>query len=350
MMLAEELKRIKKALQHEENSTSSLATLTDKEVKLVHEIKRQTSKNNRNNLTRTASYLDFFNRNRAIEWSFLAHMVSRNAGWNMTDLQGSLLGNLLTEEQKQYFFSVLERANWLIFQDAYPQLLLFEKSIQSGTNLFHLFPHFGVSRFMKVIWEQYVNYKNPRLLTIALIINEQSYIEKRIIQNKNNKATILETVEEKTQDLLELSHILFPYKPGYFIGQTVHHFSSLEERILLGKRLYHLLFDEEYFLSIYQLALEVPHTGSRHDFMPDMFYYDYQQKKHPSQYYSPLLENAWSTLEQKPAEMNDWYNDWKIIHYLKEAEHPIKADITDEYYHTLKKMELAIDVKNALIK
>ena len=49
-------------------------------------------------------------------------MVSRNGGWNMTDLKGDLYTRILSESINSYFF-FLERGNWLIFQDVYPSIL-----------------------------------------------------------------------------------------------------------------------------------------------------------------------------------------------------------------------------------
>ncbi|GAA3327359.1 hypothetical protein GCM10020331_066980 [Ectobacillus funiculus] len=43
---------------------------------------------NRDNISRTHAYKEYYLRNCEIRWSFLASMVSRNAGWNMTDLEG----------------------------------------------------------------------------------------------------------------------------------------------------------------------------------------------------------------------------------------------------------------------
>jgi hypothetical protein len=61
---------------------------------LVAEIRHQTAVHNRNNLTRTKAYLDFYREHPELEWAFLAHMVSRNSGWNMTDLHGEWLPRL----------------------------------------------------------------------------------------------------------------------------------------------------------------------------------------------------------------------------------------------------------------
>ncbi|WCK52537.1 DUF2515 family protein [Aneurinibacillus sp. Ricciae_BoGa-3] len=87
---------------------------------------------NVNNITRTISYYDFYCRHPEIHWAFLGHMVSRNGGWNMTDLKGELLSRLLTEQEQKHFFHFLERGNWLIFQDVFPQFLLYEESLKRG--------------------------------------------------------------------------------------------------------------------------------------------------------------------------------------------------------------------------
>lgn len=106
------------------------AKLTFEEVFLIEKIRECTEELNKNNVTRTNNYLDFYIRHQEIHWALLGHLVSRNGGWNMTDLQGELLSNLLSEQERQDFFSFLERGNWLIFQDIYPQFLLYEESLK----------------------------------------------------------------------------------------------------------------------------------------------------------------------------------------------------------------------------
>ncbi|MDP4162202.1 MAG: DUF2515 family protein, partial [Bacillota bacterium] len=88
MPLSKSLLELKKDLK---NTSVKKRTLTSDEHKLVNQIKEKTKKFNRNNLTRTKAYLDFYNNHPEIHWSFLAHMVSRNGGWNMTDLKGEFL-------------------------------------------------------------------------------------------------------------------------------------------------------------------------------------------------------------------------------------------------------------------
>lgn len=46
----------------------------------------------------------------------------------MTDLEGEYYSNLLSQTVKRRLFHLYEKANWLIFLDAFPQLLLYEES------------------------------------------------------------------------------------------------------------------------------------------------------------------------------------------------------------------------------
>ena len=218
---------------------------------LLQTIRLKTKQLNVNNITRTKAYLDFYIFRPEIHWAFLGHMVSRNGGWNMTDLKGEFLSRLMDEQSKQDFFSFLERGNWLIFQDAYPQFLLYEESLFQSRNLFYLLPYLNVSTFMEVIWNHFWEERDSYLLAIALIINEQSYLENRIVQNPLYKKKVFQTFEFVLQDLLSFNQILFPFtdngnqtEKASLTGLTLHHFGSLHERIMLGKDLYRLLFHE----------------------------------------------------------------------------------------------------------
>ncbi|WP_246001189.1 DUF2515 family protein [Oceanobacillus piezotolerans] len=362
-----ELTAIKKELTKKSRPTIQKHQLNDMENELIQYILRETKNRNVNNVTRTNSYLDFYKRFPEIHWAFLGHMVSRNGGWNMTDLKGSLLTRLLSSEEQEAFFTFLERGNWLIFQDIYPQLLLYEESVKRNTNLFYLLPFFHVSFFMRVIWDYFYVIKDRFLLTVALIVNEQSYLEKRVIQNAHYKSTVLETLEFKLQELLSLNQIIFPSldrKGIKIIGQTIHQFASLHDRILLGKRLYELLFDRENFFSIYKWATQHPHTGSRKDFWPHLFndidesvpWGSYQRrikdcriKPNSPKLYSPILKFAWKNREQKEAEEGDWYSDWRVIHYLKKDNFKGNGAIYHEYCKTLEKIEFSILAKEAIL-
>ncbi|TGU43045.1 DUF2515 domain-containing protein, partial [Mesorhizobium sp. M00.F.Ca.ET.186.01.1.1] len=94
-----------------------------KDQDTVTDIRNKTKESNGDNLDRTSAYLAFFRRHPEVHWALLAHLVSRNAGWSMTDLRGELLPRLLAKKVQHDYFSLLERGNRLIFQDTYPQLL-----------------------------------------------------------------------------------------------------------------------------------------------------------------------------------------------------------------------------------
>lgn len=341
--------------------------LTAWDLRFLTKIKNETMLLNKNNVTRTKAYLDFYNRHSEIHWAFLGHMVSRNGGWNMTDLKGGFLTKLLTKKEAQAFFQFLERGNWLIFQDAYPQFLIYEESKRRSTNLFYLLSHLHISYFMETIWNYFWRNPDKQLLTISLIINEQSYLESRVLQNSTFQKNVLNTLEFKLQDFLALNHILFPYIENgriQLVGQTLNHFKSLHERILLGKRLYSVLFQDSGMLrSIEKWAMETPHSGSRMDYWPQIFHYVNEEipgnsltprikscsiRPGSPRIYSPKLEFAWKNQKQDPAEHGDWYKDWKIIYYLSTLNNDVGGEIEYEYCKTLEKLELATITKKVL--
>jgi hypothetical protein len=334
---------------------------------LILQIKELTRRKNLNNITRTMAYYDYYCRHPEIHWAFLGHMVSRNGGWNMTDLKGELLSRLLSEVEQKDFFTFLERGNWLIFQDVYPQFLLYEESLKRQTNLFHLLPFFNVSIFMETMWNHFWKSGDRYLLAIAMVINEQSYLERRVIQNPFYQKTVLDTIEFKLQDLLSLNQIVFPchkdddagskQEPD-LIGQTLHHFSSLHERVLLGKRLYTILFRRPNVLpKVLAWAEQHPHTGSRKDYWPHL-YNDVNESIPGTPYkrrtdncklrpgsrrlYSPSLQYAWKNIEHEEAAAGDWFEDSKIILYLLNRDEEVDGEISDQYCETLEKIELAV--------
>ncbi|TKI80501.1 DUF2515 domain-containing protein, partial [Bacillus wiedmannii] len=95
---------------------------TDEEKTIVYNIKRKIEMANMDNISRTQSYQEYYVRNSEIRWAFLASMVSRNAGWNMTDLKGRYYATVLPQKVKKHLFLTYEEANWIIFLDAFPQL------------------------------------------------------------------------------------------------------------------------------------------------------------------------------------------------------------------------------------
>ena len=370
--LPKQLLSIKDGLRNYNHASRQVEQdLSSKDQQLLQLIRIKTKQLNVNNVTRTKAYLDFYQSHPEIHWAFLGHMVSRNGGWNMTDLRGEFLSVLMNEQTKEDFFAFLERGNWLIFQDAYPQFLVFEESLRQNRNLFYLLPYFNVSIFMEVLWNHFWEDHDANLLTVALIINEQSYLEKRIVHNPVYEKKVLQTFEFVLQDLLAFNQILFPYienghstEKAALTGLTLHHFGSLHERIMLGKRLYFLLYhDGRLFEKIYRWAITHPHTGSRKDFWPDIFNDIYegipgraftrrlqscQLRSGSTRLYSPRLENAWKNVSHSQAEEGDWFEHWRIIEYLVDLKEPIIGRGVDEYCETLEKLELAAIAKTAI--
>ncbi|MDF2855480.1 MAG: hypothetical protein K0Q87_1331 [Neobacillus sp.] len=363
------LDRIKDDLKRKAKKTGEVSetNLSEVDLKFINGVKEKTAELNQNNVTRTKAYLDFYIKHQDIHWAFLAHMVSRNAGWNMTDLKGDFLTRILSKKERVDFFRLLERGNWLIFQDAYPQLIIYEESIKRNKPLFYLLPHLNISVFMETIWDQYWKVPNTNILTIALIINEQSYLEERVIQNPVYQKEVFNTLEFKLQDLFSFNHILFPYVKNRRVklaGQTVHQFGSLNERILLGKRLYAILFQNKEAVKLtLEWAKNQPHTGSRKNYWPQLFNninegipgFSYQLRlqscklrRGARRVYSPDLSSAWKDVNQQDAEQGDWFKDWKIISYLTENNETIDGEIENEYCKTLERFELAALAKKVI--
>ncbi len=351
---------VKKLKQNLNSHKSILKSLTANELKIVKEIEKRTTIANKNNISRTSAYLEFYLDHEEIDWAFLAHMVSRNAGWNMTDLKGTYLPFLLNEEEQEYFFLFLERCNWLIFQDAYPQLLLYAYCKKENKDYFHLLSHFGVSVFMEHNWRLYYTYKDASLLTVALIINEQHYIEERVIQNAHYKATIMESIDLKVQDWFQLNFILFPTPSRDLFGQSIQQFQLLKERIAIGKFLYSLLFHKDYFSQFLTYAKNTSHTGSRKDYWPDLFH-DVNNPPSNHQFYpiiegcslvdltkkiySPVLVHAWKDIDHTPSKRGDWYKNTNILAYYRKQKKVQPSPVSDSYCQALNKMELAILTK-----
>lgn len=91
------------------------AVCTEEEKATVYNIKKEIEIANMDNISRTQSYQDYYVRNSEIRWAFLASMVSRNAGWNMTDLKGRYYATVLPQTVKKHLFLTYEEANWIIF-------------------------------------------------------------------------------------------------------------------------------------------------------------------------------------------------------------------------------------------
>lgn len=327
----------KESVQELYESKSSVTCSSENE--LVRKIKQKTNEHNRNNVTRTAAYLAFYHDHPEVHWALLAHLVSRNGGWNMTDLKGSLLENIFTTKAKKDFFMFLECANAFIFHDAYPQLLLYEQSKEKQRNHFHLLPEFGVSIFMKPVWDSFLEHQDSQLLTIALIINEQHYIEQRIVSNEYYKENVFESSLFEMQELFHFTNVIFPYKlrkkRTKLIGLNVSHFAPVEKRIELGKRLYVMLFEIQFiFEDIMLFVDDTPHTGSRSDYWPQTFSAEKNngsrlkeisltsESSQPT-IFSPPLEGTWEDVSHKFID-EDWYQTKEVFQFFSQVKPPRK--------------------------
>ncbi|MFB1082562.1 DUF2515 family protein [Jeotgalibacillus sp. JSM ZJ347] len=287
---------------------------------------------NLNNVTRTKAYFQFYCKHPEVHWALLAHLVSRNGGWNMTDLKGSLLETFFNEGERTDFFDFLEKANAFIFHDAYPQLLLYEKSKEDKRSYMHLLSQFGVSAFMEPVWKSFLKQQNSELLTTGLIINEQHYIELRLISNAYYRTRVYESRLFKYQEFFHLNHVIFPYeieKRVKVIGLNVSHFAPLEQRIEFGKKLYGMLYASPYQLkSILRFAWNKPHTGSRSDYWPQVFSNDRGRSV-----YSPALQSVWNNKQHLYID-EEWYKG-DVASYFQEVTLPEKFNITWQYAFTL---------------
>jgi hypothetical protein len=240
--------------------------LTEFECNIISETRRETFKKNKDNISRTEAYFSYYKRHPEIEWSFLASMVSRNGGYNMCDLQGEYFLQLLKPSIRERLFLTYERANWLIFNDVYPQLMIYDYSTKLERPMFHLLHYFNISSFIQREWENFWRDKNRKRLMTSLIINEQNVIQKPVIEHHVYRKKVFHSVLFQIEDMFHFSCVLFPTMSGYIYGASVNGFRNLSKRIDLGKRLANILFQPHLFPAFYEYANKQVHTGSRYDY------------------------------------------------------------------------------------
>ncbi|UKK99283.1 DUF2515 domain-containing protein [Brevibacillus brevis] len=354
---------------------TATALLPEQDQKTVERIRQETLAHNRDNIDRTRAYLSFYQKHPQVHWALLAHLVSRNAGWSMTDLRGELLPRLLRAKEQQDYFSFLERGNWLIFHDAYPQLLLYEECVRRQTNLFYLLPHLGVSTFMQAIWNHFWKTTDKYILAIGLIINEQNYLEEQVMKDPAYQNSVVRTIPFALQELLQLNMILLPQQKRVdeqgsslqLAGERVFHFSSLPERISLGKRLYSLLFGainrQE---AAYAWALDQPHTGSRKDYWPHLFHdvnetvpgkpyqvklMNCQLRSGAKRLFSPTLRQVWRPVNHEQPKELDWYKNkgdvWRVLTRTEETADA--TEMSEAYCQALAKIEWAVAARARIL-
>ncbi|MFC4303871.1 DUF2515 family protein [Cohnella boryungensis] len=355
--LAEELKHALPPL----SSEGSSSLLSREEEELSAAIRRDTAMLNRNNVTRTAAYWTMFRQFPELHWAFLAHIVSRNGGWSMTDLKGQWLPELLNRRLAESIFSLLEACNALIFQDAYPQLRLYAESRRTGRNLFGLLPGFGVSSFMGPFWSLFLSDGNPLPITEALIVNEQHYIQSRVVAAPEYRHSVLDSVAFRSQPLLQTNQLIVPLWcggaangaiPMRLAGRVLESFADLNERIAFGKALYGMLFGYPKILrASTAFARHVPHTGSRADYWPQRYSSRLNAKDGDSanagiavqgKWYSPLLSDAWPDHAPLAVSKGDWFNSLSALSYTGPISLPRVIDMTHEHLFGQYKLQAAV--------
>ncbi|MBM7703318.1 DUF2515 family protein [Metabacillus iocasae] len=306
------------------------------EQRVLKYIKEKRQKMNIDNLSRTNAYADYYEVYPEIQWSFLASMVSRNAGWNMCDLEGKWLPCFLNKQTRDLLFLTYERANWLIFHDVYPQLLIYAISKAKGKPYFYLLPHFGVSSFIIKEWQLFWIKGDQKRLRTSLIINEQNIIQRPVIEHPFYKKKVFRSFVFTFQDFLHFSCVLFPTIDGEIFGCSVHDFWKLTKRIELGKKLAQILFNPTHFESFLCFSRQTPHTGSRHD---------YEQYLNPKKEKdTPILRTTFPIVSHHQSKNNDWMEDQRrILKWQKDIPYPPKTNVTKWYQK--KQVELHFLIK-----
>ncbi len=233
-----------------------------------------------------------------IKWSFLASQVSRNAGWNMTDLVTNSYEPLFSKKVAALLFLTYERANWFIFQDAYPQLLLYEYSKQYDKPLFNLLRHLNISVFMENEWFTFWAQQNGHRLITAQIINEQNVIQKPIVDKPFFKQNVFHRFPYLFQEILHLNSVLFPTLSGHLYGLFIKKFTDVSSRITIGKQLASILFHPNLHPKLLTFAKEITPTGMREE---------YEQFLPKKMIRSNTLTSIYPTIHHKTGNGGDWF-------------------------------------------
>lgn len=296
------------------------------EKAIIKQITDHTMINNKDNISRTNSYFSFFRRYPQIRWSFLASVVSRNAGWNMCDLESKLFKKVLSPKIRWQLFLTYEKANWLIFQDAFPQLLLYDYSTKYMQPMFHLLRYFHVSQFMEKEWYYFWEKGDEERLLTSLIINEQNLIQRPVIEHPVYKKKVFTSLRFMFQQLFHFNMVILPTIEGKLFGASVTNFREVSSRIDLGKRLANILFQPALYKKFFRFSIITPHTGSRDDYEQYLHLLSKREtpslrttfpivphhlKRHPSWRATNNAMNHWlkqPAFHHHPIELTSWYH------------------------------------------
>ncbi|WP_217585465.1 DUF2515 family protein [Lentibacillus saliphilus] len=266
----------------------------------IHYIIKQTRSHNIDNISRTKAYQSFYFSQPDIKWALLASVVSRNAGWNMTDLLLPPYMNMLSDKEIRWLFMTYERANWLIFSDAYPQLLVYKWSQHINKPMFNVLHAFHVSSFIIKEWEHFWHYRDLNRLMTAQIINEQNVIEGPVIAQSFFKEKVFHDIPYVLQNLLGMNAVILPTRSTTMYEYPVKAFTHVTKRIQLGKKLALALFDTSVYPDVIDFVRHIEHTGSRRD------YERYVDVPFP---YAPPLRCAYPIIQHNDHVRRDWYSE-----------------------------------------
>ncbi|WP_404452815.1 DUF2515 domain-containing protein [Virgibacillus necropolis] len=315
--------------------------ITFKKEDYLHYIIKQTKTHNIDNITRTHAYQNFYFRFPEIKWAFVASIVSRNAGWNMTDLELGPYRKLLGKTERTRLFMTYERANWLIFSDAYPQLLTYKLSCKLNKPMFHLLSDLHVSNYMKEEWKYFWKYHDKERLMTALIINEQNIIHEPVLKQSFFRFHVFDKLPYRLQNLLYMNAVILPSKTLPLYGAYVHNFTNLSNRIALGKHLATTIYSPTYYSKLVDFTISESHTGSRWD------YEKYLNFPFPE---SPALQKIYPPITHQDIIRNDWYK-WRGIKkkWTDHTKSSLKTNIGESFYRKRTILFTYVSVKETLL-
>lgn len=225
---------------------------------------------NCDNVARTESYLTLYGHTIEnppdLPWLLMAHLVSRSAGYLMTAAAEALEAPRwpVPREAVLEYFYFLERANFLIFQDAWHHVLLHLLGRGEGMRPGR------VPVYVREAWRRYQAATHgaavavpevERGLVLDLVTNEQNYIERRVVHSPRfARALGLVTLAEQGGQEGAV------YLPGSAARIRVGGFADLGRRIEAGRRIFdEVLAHGAERRRLFEWALAHPHTGSRAD-------------------------------------------------------------------------------------
>ncbi|MGJ9456783.1 DUF2515 family protein [Oceanobacillus sp. CF4.6] len=298
--------------------------ITNKQQHLLHYITNQTTAHNTDNIARTKAYQMFYLKYPEIKWALIASIVSRNAGWNMTDLCLPPFQGILSKKERNRLFMTYERANWLIFSDAYPQLLIYRFSKDFNQPLFHLLSEFNVSTFMINEWYYFWKSRDLDRLVNSLIINEQNLIQIPVIDQPFFKTHVFEASPYKLQNILFMNAVLIPNRIGNIYGFFVHAFTNVDNRIEVGKKIAALINIPTIHHELLDFINSVEPTGSRHE---------YEQFLNLNLARSSMLRDIYPVVTHQDIIRNDWYKRGGMkTKWLKKPNLSAKLEIGKSFY------------------